>query len=265
MASIPHQQLRPNSAFWSALRSRTTRPESTAGFNRDPLSGPIQSLTVNFTDHRMAAIPVPKWSVGTALVGKVDENGIVDLTEQDPLVIVAVRKTPRDHSPASAFNRAREEYPSLRWRERSSIYNGTGMRGEAPPYWCMLMTRKADGSVETDIGCGLDSLEGVVDGLVRSRPKAPCGRDAPPSPQCPDCKQAMVAGYTPGTRHGYSFGDDTMWREIAGQRESGAPEIRDLPVRSFRCPSCGLLRNYAFTHADWSVWDKAERERAEGS
>lgn len=149
MDSLP--VLRPNVAFWSALRSRSNRPESTAGFHPNDRASPRKSMTVNFTDHRMTAIPVPMWAVGTALVGKVDEDGIVHLTEQDPLVIVVVRKTPEDHNPASAFNRAREEYPSLRWRERSSIYNGTGMRGEAPPYWCMLMTRKADGSVETPL------------------------------------------------------------------------------------------------------------------
>jgi hypothetical protein len=263
MTSVP--QLRPNTAFWSALRSRSHRPDLAAGFHLSDRASPSHSLTVNFTDHRMTAIPVPKWAVGTALVGNVSEDGIVHLTEEHPLVIVVVRKTPDDDNPASAFNRAREDYPSLRWRERSSIYNGTGMRGEAPPYWCMLMTRKADGSVETDIGCGVDLLEGVVDGLVRSRPKAPSGLE-PPQPQCPDCKKPMESGAVPRIENSGRLVEPMIWqatdRRTRQERDCMKEPPPTLPIRTYRCPACGLLRDYAFTHADWHAWDKAEREHA---
>lgn len=253
--------IRPNAAFLSAIQARTNRSASDAGFHQNPRVDPMHSLTVTFVDGGMLPIPLPKWDAATALVGKVDKNGCVDLTEQDALLIVVARKTPQDSSPAGAFNRARADYPSLLWTARSSIYNGAGARGEAPPYWCMVLTRNANGQVDFDQGCGVDSLELAVDGLVRVRPKAPCGLEGPPHPQCPDCKRAMVAGYIPGPRHGYGLGDNTMWREIGKQRGSGSPELYDLPVRSFRCPSCGLLRNYAFTHEDWHIWSKAETER----
>lgn len=162
--------IRPNAAFLSAIGSRGDRSESVAGFHQDPLVSPMHSLTVTFVDGRMLTIPLPKWDAATTLVGKVDKNGCVDLTEQDALLIVVARKTPQDSSPAGAFNRARADYPSLRWTARSSIYNGAGARGEAPSYWCMVLTRKANGDVEFDQGCGVESLEGAVDGLERVRP-----------------------------------------------------------------------------------------------
>lgn len=257
-------QLNPNnSAFWSSRVGAVTGGGA-AAFHNDPLMG--QSVTLNFSNRSMTGIPVPKFAVGYALHGKV-ENGVVDLTPEHPLLIIFVRKTPKHDTCAGAFWDAREHYPTLQLRELSAIHNG-GMPGEPPPYWCMRMTRNEEGVLELDTGCGFDSLEGVVDGLVRApRPKAPCGLEAP-RPECPDCKKPMETG-TASRRNEYGRLDVPLFWQAPDRRTreerdcSSFKEPPTLPIRTYRCPGCGLLRDYAFAHADWHVWDKDEKESAE--
>ncbi len=69
------------------------------------------------------------------------------------------------------------------------------------------------------------------------------------TPKCPDCSVAMKEGWIPDI----SFGSAVvpLWEE-------GSPKKRRLigrgPVTSFRCPECGLLRQYAFPRK----WNKVE-------
>ena len=67
----------------------------------------------------------------------------------------------------------------------------------------------------------------------------------PRRPTCPDCREPMERGYSPD----WNLSGAAVWIE-------GAPETSALatlktrgralrPIVSWRCPACGLLREYA--------------------
>jgi hypothetical protein len=69
-----------------------------------------------------------------------------------------------------------------------------------------------------------------------------------PEPKCPDCKTAMVEGevlYTPNGLAQYAV----EWLEREPER-SGLAALKPSSkhrrkLASYRCPECGLLREYA--------------------
>ncbi len=70
--------------------------------------------------------------------------------------------------------------------------------------------------------------------------------------RCPDCEQKMEAGFVPDLNYG-DAARRTVW--CAGQPENmkflgiGTRNIKTprdaMQVVSYRCPKCGLLREYA--------------------
>ena len=78
------------------------------------------------------------------------------------------------------------------------------------------------------------------------------------SPTCPDCDARMVLGYLPEVLD-HNMTGMTCWLE-------GPPDLKTffgfntglikvnwkevIPVSTFRCPSCGLLRSYAVKPAE---------------
>lgn len=68
-----------------------------------------------------------------------------------------------------------------------------------------------------------------------------------PSPSCPKCTGAMVAGFLPyesyGTRKPAAWVEGEPVRSIwTGLKLRGK---RQLPIRSLRCARCGFLELYA--------------------
>ena len=76
-----------------------------------------------------------------------------------------------------------------------------------------------------------------------------------PEPRCADCRVAMEEGWVPDCTHGAVL--QTHWQPGPPQKatffglEIGKKFSRDSmhPIRTFRCPGCGLLRAYAHPEA----------------
>ncbi len=73
-----------------------------------------------------------------------------------------------------------------------------------------------------------------------------------PSPECPDCKVAMEPGFIVDFTHGTHASEQASW--VEGQAESSwwtgwtglkLGDKERLPVVTFRCPVCGLLKSFA--------------------
>ena len=70
-------------------------------------------------------------------------------------------------------------------------------------------------------------------------------------PDCPDCAVPMVSGFIPDATYGQIL--QTHWQEGDPENTSflglktgiKADPSRMLPIWSWRCPSCGLLKTYA--------------------
>lgn len=68
--------------------------------------------------------------------------------------------------------------------------------------------------------------------------------------KCPDCDVAMEAGFVPDD----SFMDNikrSVWSRGEPSKRWLAPQFINAPsmttpITTFRCPECGLLREYAF-------------------
>jgi len=68
--------------------------------------------------------------------------------------------------------------------------------------------------------------------------------------ECPDCGALMEAGFVPDSTYGYL---QTHWHP--GEPEESSflglktgtkiERAQMIPVRTFRCPACGLLRSFA--------------------
>ena len=69
------------------------------------------------------------------------------------------------------------------------------------------------------------------------------------TPKCPDCSVTMKEGWIP---------DANLYGHVPPVWEEGSPKRRRLigrgPVTSYRCPECGLLRQYAFPRK----WNKVD-------
>ena len=220
-----------NSSFWSSRKGAVAGHAGGVFFSNAFIG---EAVRLFFVDELFIDVPAPKFAVGYALHGKVEQD-LVDLTPDQPMLIIFVRKTPKHDSCYHALAEVREDYPTLQWRELSAVQNGA-MEGEPPPYWCMRLTCNEDGVPELDTGCGFDSLDGVVDGITRARPKAPCGLEAP-QPQCPDCKAPMESGEVPRIEDYGRLGEPMLWRATDRRTRQERHYIKEpatLPIRTYR-------------------------------
>ncbi|MBZ0154208.1 MAG: transposase, partial [Planctomycetes bacterium] len=111
-----------------------------------------------------------------------------------------------------------------------------------------------------------------VEGRDRDRLEHLCryaGRPAIAAERLVDLEDGRVA-YTLKRRWRDGSGEPMVWqatdrRTCAELDCSSFKEPPTLPIRTYRCPGCGLLRDYAFAHADWHVWDKEEKDQREAT
>ncbi len=73
----------------------------------------------------------------------------------------------------------------------------------------------------------------------------------PITPDCPDCAIPMVSGFIPDATYGrvlqthWHEGDPEDARSLGFKVGVKVDRSSMLPVWSWRCPSCGLLKTYA--------------------
>ena len=78
----------------------------------------------------------------------------------------------------------------------------------------------------------------------------------------------MEPGEVPRIEDYGRLGAPMLWRATDRRTRQERDYIKEpatLLIRTYRCPGCGLLRDYAFTHADWHVWDKEEKDQREAT
>ena len=76
-----------------------------------------------------------------------------------------------------------------------------------------------------------------------------------PSARCPDCGEPMEEGWT--TDANFASFTQTCWHRDPPEVETrlGSPvgtkatRAKMVPITSFRCPKCGLLKSYALPKA----------------
>jgi len=83
--------------------------------------------------------------------------------------------------------------------------------------------------------------------------------------RCPDCAVTMEEGFTPDLTLGGAA--RSLWQRGEGRKvtlcgmDAGVRVVgvRTMPVSTWRCPRCGLLRSYAFPRTWNEVPEKPGR------